>query len=127
MIKELKVKNFKIVGDDLSKTLMLKGTGKILNVFINFGEVTPLIKLKMITKIGEVILDINNIGKQETEIYYPRLNASGEREHEAVMPKEVESSSEYYYFKDILFLKVEKDNLKEEGVLIKELIVLIEE
>lgn len=127
MLKELIIQNISIEGD-LSKTVFIRGSGKIINVFVEFNkETSSTIKLKIRTRIGETVLNVNNINKEESEVFYPRLNSTAGREHEAVMPEELEASSEYYYFKDTLFFHIEKDNIDDKGILIKKVIVLYEE
>lgn len=127
MLREIILKDVSI-DEELRRTLVLPGSGKIINIFVEFNEKTSsTIKLRMMTKLGEVVLNINNTNKEQFEVFYPRLNATAGREHLAVMPEEIQTTSEYYYFHGSLFLDVEKDNLEDRGILIKNLIVLYEE
>ena len=72
MLKEMSLENIK-VEEDLSKSLLKSGQGKILKVSVEFGEnLDTEARLRISTKEGEEILNVDS--NRIKEIYYPRSN-----------------------------------------------------
>ena len=125
MLKEMSLENIK-VEEDLSKSLLMSGKGKILKVLIEFDEdLDTEVRLRISTKEGEEILNVDS--NRIKEIYYPRSNITTLRYNPNSLMEENQTSLDYFYFFGGLLFIIEKDNASSKMVLIKKVVLLYDD
>jgi len=118
ILKEIRLADIDVVDSET----VLEGSGKLIKVFVEFEDTDSLIKLELLTKEGEQILDITN--QRKSDVFYPRANISRQRDTGEALNMENEGNFEPYYFYGGLFLRLK--NLSSQSKKIKRLIILYE-
>ncbi len=126
MLIQKELKNFGIDKDELEKTTILQGEGKVVKIFVEFEENTEGTNLTITTKEGEVILDVDP--SLEPEIYYPRINTMSQRYQGSIsaVVEENQARMEQFSFFGGLSIRVERDKIGEAQKIIKKLTVLFD-
>jgi len=112
--------------DQLSKSLLIPGSGKILKVAVRFeDDLDTGVTLRISTKEGEEIINVKS--DKPNEIYYPRSNITTQRYNENTMLEESQTSLDYYFFSGGLLFTIEKDNASSEMKLIRKIVLLYDD
>lgn len=124
MLIEKELKDFGIEEGQLERTTILQGEGKIVKVFVKFEDDTAGASVTIMTKEGEVVLDVES--SLEPEVYYPRINTASQRYQESIsaVVEESQARMEQFSFFGGLLIKVERDEAGEAQKIIKHLTVL---
>ncbi len=124
MLIQKEINDFEIDEGQLEKTNILLGNGKIRKIFVVFEKDTAGASLTILTKEGEVVLDVES--SLEPEVYYPRVNTSSGRYQDSIsaVVEENQARMEPFYFFGGLVVKVERDEAGETQKIIKHLSIL---
>lgn len=127
MIKEFIHRDIVLSKEAISNSLLSDGSGKILKVHIQFEKhetQSSQINLRIHTLEGEEIMNVFN--DRDSDVYYPRMVVSGERDETRANITEPGAQTDYYYFTGLI-ITIEKDNENFEGIAIKKLVIIYDD
>lgn len=125
MIKEIVIENITIgeETDESNKIVGPDSRGKILKVFVRFSDNDRSdARLKIITKEGEQILNIDS--NEKRGIYYPRVSIESGKYGEDAFGT---AKTDYFYFLNGLLVSVKMDNPGFEGRIIDKIRIIYED